>query len=202
MNFKLYIVFLFSLVVFMVSSDNYLLAAQRYELPAGRYICELSLSIAKSQAGVTDANNPAQVRAYLKSAGVGYYNPFCQSGQYWAFVQAQKSIRWINAMLGYQYGDKIPIPKSALANSSYNYALKHGNKTAYVPQRGDLLIWRRGTGINGHIERVDSVLTGGWVRTIAFNTDNREVKFKKRNIYHILGRLMVRGLVGFKYESL
>lgn len=188
------------LLCFLVTS--FLSVAQtRFELPAGKYIVEISTIIAKSQVGVSDARNPSVVEEYLVTAGVRYYNPFCQSGQYWSFVQAQKLITLYKSITGAAMSVTIPIPKSALANSSYNYALKKGKKTSYIPQRHDLLIWRAANGINGHIERVDSVLNGGWVRCIAFNTGNRQVKLTKRNIYHILGRLQVRGLVGFRYES-
>lgn len=193
---------IFSLIVLCFLFFLYLSAAQvRYELPAGKYITEYSHSIAKTQVGISDAKNPDKVREYLRAAGVGYYNPFCQSGQYWSFVQAQKLIQLINSFYFWNYSTTIPIPKSALANSSFNYAIKKGTKTGYIPHKYDLLIWRAANGINGHIERVDSVMSGGWVRCVAFNTGNREVKITKRNVYHILGRLQVRGLVGFRYES-
>ena len=181
---------------------SFLSVAQvRYELPAGKYITEISHRIALTQVGISDAKNPSTVKEYLRAAGVGYYNPFCQSGQFWCFVKAKETITYVNKLFRWNYTTTIPIPKSALANSSYIYAAKKGTKTSYIPRKYDLLIWRVQKTINGHIERVDSVMTGGWVRCIGFNTGNREVKITKRNIYHILGRLTVRGLVGFRYES-
>jgi hypothetical protein len=192
----------FLIVSFLLLFNSFLSVAQvRYELPAGRYITEVSHRIALTQAGVSDAKNPSVVREYLKAAGVGYYNPFCQSGQYWSFVQAKQALSWINLMFGTTYSTTIPVPKSALANSSYNYAIKKGIRTGYIAKKYDLLIWRAANGINGHIERVDSVCAGGWVKCIGFNTGNREVKLTRRNIYNLLGRLQVRGLVGFRYES-
>jgi hypothetical protein len=192
---------LVSIVLCFLFTSFLSVAQTRFELPAGKYITEISLRIALTQVGVSDAKNPSTVKEYLRAAGVGYYNPFCQSGQYWSFVQAKKVITWVNTQFGAAMSVTIPIPKSALANSSYNYAFKKGTQTSYVPRKYDFLIWRAANGINGHIERVDSVFTGGWVRCVGFNTGNREVKITRRNIYHILGRLQVRGLVGFRYES-
>jgi len=186
----------FCFLVF-ISPQNTGLAADRYELPSGKFICELSLEIAKAEAGITDAKNPQRVREYLKAAGVGYYNPFCASGQYWSFKQAQKTIEGFNKLFRTSFISAIPYPRSALANAPYNYAKKNGTKTAYKAQKYDFLIWIYGNGPNGHIERIDSILSSGWVRCIGFNTGNREVKFTKRNIYSPIGRRRVRGLVGF-----
>ncbi|MFP4368605.1 MAG: hypothetical protein ACLFR2_03410 [Candidatus Kapaibacterium sp.] len=47
--------------------------------------------------------------------------------------------------------------------------------------------------------------SGGWIKTIGFNTtsgipgDKREGVFiRNRNIYHPLGRMLVRGIAGFR----
>lgn len=184
-------------VVFMITSVC-MVAQSRYELPCGLMLNRLSLEYARSQVGISDAKNPGQVREYLKTAGVGYYNPFCASGLYWCKVQGKKTLEFYNKMFGTQYDTKLPYPRSALANYPFNYAKKHGTKTAYTPQVTDYLVWYISGTPNGHIEVVDSLGSAGWLSCIGFNTGNREVKRTKRNIYHPLGRRLVRGLVGFK----
>ncbi len=188
------------LVFIIITSIESMTAVLRYELPSAKVITELSLNIAISQNGISNAKNPDVIKQYLNAAGVGYYNPFCMSGQYWSFVKAKQIIDYVNLMFGFNIPNKIPIPKTALANKPFFYAKKNGTLTAYKPQRNDLIIWFVSNTINGHIERIISVNNDGWVTTIAFNTDNREVKFKKRHITNPLGTRLVRGLVGFKYE--
>lgn len=193
---------LFIMILLVTSDAAFCPAANRYELPSGKFLIQFHQEIMRSQIGISNANNPKQVKEYLDSARVRYYNPFCASGIVWALKKASGILKTFNTYFGTRFITDLPYPASAMANAPYNYALKHGTETAYAPAMFDKLIWRHKNGINGHIESVDSVGTGGWVRTIAFNTDNRKVKFKKRNVFHILGRLQVRGLVGFKYEGL
>ena len=101
----------------------------------------------------------------------------------------------------------IPIYRTGSTYLMFNKAKQVGKKVSYKPQKNDLLFWIVTT--TGHVERIDSVLKGGWVKTIGFNTssgtgnqrDGEGVYLRKRNIYHILSRMKVRGLIGFKtYE--
>ena len=86
----------------------------------------------------------------------------------------------------------------------FNKAKQVGKKVSYKPQKNDLLFWIVTT--TGHVERIDSVLKGGWVKTIGFNTssgtgnqrDGEGVYLRKRNIYSPLSRMRVRGIIGFE----
>ena len=187
-------------LILIITSVCVAVAAEKYVLPATRMIVEMSLDIAMKEAGTSDANNPGRIKEYLKAAGVGYYNPFCMSGQYWSFVQAREIIRYVNKQFGFKFTDVIPFPRTALANYPFHYAKKHGAKAAYKPEKYDFIIWYVAKTVNGHIERIVSVDKAGWVTTIAFNTDNRQVKFKKRHITNPIGNRLIRGLVGWKYD--
>ena len=98
------------------------------------------------------------------------------------------------------------MPKSGLANRYFTHGKKNGIRTKYEVRIDDLIIWRKGRTVFGHVERVISVLKAGWVKTIAFNVKIMDgpgssaegVSLKRRNIYHPLGRLQVRGIVGFR----
>lgn len=81
-----------------------------------------------------------------------------------------------------------------------------GSITTYTPERFDLIIWNMQGTSSGHIERI--VLTGkaGWVTTVGFNTssgisgsqrDGGGVYYRKRNLNHVLGRMQIKGLVGW-----
>ena len=87
------------------------------------------------------------------------------------------------------------------------FAKRNGEKVKYEPQVNDLIVWKHSNNWTGHVERVIEVLDKGNVRTVGANTNNgksgsqREgngIFIRKRNVKHILGRLKVRGLVGFR----
>ena len=94
-----------------------------------------------------------------------------------------------------------------MCQAIYNDAIKRGKKTKYIAKKHDLIIWKKSNSWQGHIERVHKILPKGWVETIGFNSsktiDNKKIEgvfIQKRNILHPLGRLKIRGLIGFNYE--
>ena len=191
-----------SIIYLLLSAVISLHGASRYTLPCRYILIDKSREICKSQMGLrekTGHNDGLHVENYLKAVGLnpkGKY-PYCYAGQYWTYLQACIEL---NICL-----NEIPIPKSGLANAPYNFAVKHGKKTRYKTKKNDFLIWRGDKG--GHIERIDSVGKAGWVYTYGFNTSNgktgnqREGNInsrRSRNIFHLLNRMRVRGLVGLE----
>ncbi len=156
-----------------------------------------SENVALSQIGVTELSNRndgKEIEKYESAVGIPKYSAYCYAAQYWSFKNACLKLK-----MNY---DSIPIPKSGLANSCFNFAIKNGIKKAYLPTKNSFIIWRAPNKINGHIERIYLIGKSGWVTTIAFNTSDKSsgkqgVFFKKRNIYHQLGILTIRGMVGF-----
>lgn len=174
----------------------------KYELPCNKQLLQKSHCIARSQIGVTEKtgkNDGKQVEMYLASVNLPKGNPYCAAGQYWCFKEAVRLLKLQEFL--------IPIYRTGSTYLMFNKAKQIGKKVSYKPQKNDLLFWVVTT--TGHVERIDSVLKGGWVKTIAFNTssgtgnqrDGEGVYYKKRNIYSPLNRMRVRGLIGFKnYE--
>lgn len=169
----------------------------KYELICKPYLIELSYDSLIAQIGIREAtgNNDGAVEKYQKIFSMKN-QPYCQMLQYWCFyVNANKK-------------SDIPIPKSALAISSYNYAKKYGVKVPYMPAKHDFLVYQNSGDVTGHVERIVSVGELGWVIVVAGNTTNgktgnqREgngVYKRERNIYHPLSRiLLIKGLVGIR----
>lgn len=174
----------------------------KWELSCPPELLNRSRANAEAQVGVkeqTGNNDGAMVRKYQQSVGLPSGSAYCAAGQYWCFQEAAKQLK-----IPYT---KIPIKKTGLANGMYADAAKHGKRVAYQPRVDDLLVWRKGKTINGHIERIVKVLGNGWVVTVGFNTssgkagsqDNGQgVYYRKRNVNFPLSRILfVRGLIGF-----
>lgn len=170
-------------------------------MPCNRDLIVKSREVLYDQVGVREVgnNNGERVSEYLRSVGLGVGNPYCYAGQYYCFY---KGIKLLNLPL-----EAMPIPKTGLANNVFDYAQKRGLKTKYGANIDDLIVWRYDKKISGHVERcISKSSPTGQVKTIGFNTgdgDQREgqgVFIKIRNIKTKLGRMMVRGLVGF-YEK-
>lgn len=182
-------------------------AAVRYILPCRQDVLSLSGKIARSQVGVrekTGHNDGKKVEQYLSSVGLKTGNPYCAAGQVWCFREALKRLD-----LGME---EMPILVSGLANAIFTDAKRRGSPAALIPCENDLIVWKEPYSMHGHIERVDSVLNArkGWIQTIGFNTGNglsgsqREgngVFLRKRNIYCRIGRMAVRGLIGFYFKK-
>jgi len=181
-------------IIFLGFNSSYSL--EKYLLKADANILKLSETIALSQISIIEKSNKndGDVEKYLNSVGLKKGNPYCAAGQYWCFLEASKILK-----LDKKY---IPIPKNGLANGIFNYAKQNRKAVKPIPNRHDLIIWRKAKSIFGHIERIIEVKKAGWVRTIAFNVLDKNsgkegVFIKQRNIYHPLSRMRVRGLVGF-----
>jgi hypothetical protein len=190
---------LVSFVTFLLFAGALTAYAQsRYVLYCDSNLKDVSLQLAEKEVGTLETGtNGGAVTKYLKILGLNAGNPYCAAGQYWCFWMATKELKFSEKA--------IPIKKTALAQAIFNDARSRGRKAAYIPQVSDLIVWRRGRTSFGHIERIRRVLDKGNVETIAFNSSSvisgkkREGVFiKKRNVRHPLGRLFVKGLVGFE----
>ena len=171
----------------------------KYELPCNKELLYKSHQVAKSQVGVTERtgrNDGKQVELYLSSVNLVKGNPYCAAGQYWCFKEGARLLKLQEFL--------IPIYKTGSTYLMFNKAKQLGRKVKYSPKKNDLLFWILTR--TGHVERIDSVLKGGWVKTIAFNTssgtgnqrDGEGVYLRKRNIYSPLNRMRVRGIIGFE----
>jgi hypothetical protein len=171
----------------------------RYEIRGvQKNLIETSRDVMMSQTGKKEyGENRGIADIYNKAIGNPLGSPYCQAGQYWCYMMACDILGLKQFIL--------PIPRNGMANSTFEYAKKHGYKTNYQPKVNDMIIWRSPDGRNGHIERIISVGRAGWVTTVGFNTspgsynsqDNGDgVWIRKRNIYQALGRKAIRGLAG------
>ena len=169
----------------------------KYELPANSQLLAISMQIALAQVGTVENSNhnDGAVEKYWRSVGLTSPSSYCAAGVYYCFAEGCNQLN-----LPFSY---IPIPRTGLAQVIYNYAKRNGTKQIYKANIHNLIVWRKGQSIYGHIERIISVQDAGWVQTVAFNVKDGNngkdgVFIKKRNIYHPISRLKVRGLVGFK----
>ena len=158
------------------------------------------MNTALAQTGTCEKNgkNDGDVEKYLDAVGLEKGSPYCAAGQYYCFYISTCSLKMnIN---------NIPIKRTGLANEMFNDGMKKGVSTSFKPVKHDLIVWRKLRSIHGHIERIVLVHKAGWVTTIGFNVrkfDRLRNKYiegvfiMKRNIYEPLGRMRVRGLIGF-----
>lgn len=163
---------------------------------------ERSLAVAVSQVGVrerTGRNDGPQVESYLRSVGLGKGHPYCQAAQYWAFQTAAKELQLPMT--------SIPILRTGSTQRAFDHAVATGKRSVLIPLVGDLITWRASSGYKGHVERIIEVRSGGWVRTIAFNTsagkqgsqrDGGGVHIRYRNWITPDMRMLVRGFIGRK----
>lgn len=173
---------------------------KKYLLHSNPLLIEISRDSAFSQ--VWESENSVKrerVKDYLKAVGLNQNAPYCAAGVYWSFWVAAKALNICTL--------EIPINRTAVANEMFNYAQRKGRLVRYSADIDDFLVWRLPGSYRGHIERIVANGKSGWVTTIGFNTKSNNnpkiygVFFKKRNIYHPIGRLKIRGLIGFKNES-
>lgn len=171
-------------------------ASEKYILPCDAELLELSMKIAFEQVGMIEGNcNNKIIGEYLKAVGIISKAPYCAAGQYYCFKKASEML----------VDCQIPFPPTGIANEIFDYASKHGKRKKYYTERHCFIIWKLPKSWKGHIERVVKIHKAGWVTTIAFNVKSRcngrqceGVFLKKRNIYEPLGRLKIRGIVGFE----
>lgn len=184
------------LIFIIIFSVTDMPALTKYELFCRKDLLLVSERIAQMQLGTieTKCQNKGNVYKYQIAAGIALGSPYCAAGQYYCFLKAVDCLNVDKA--------NIPIPRTGLANNIYIYARKKGVKVPFQLNKHDLIIWRFKNSLHGHIERVVKVGKAGNVETIAFNVKSNDLKqcgvfIKKRNVYHVLGRMTVRGIVGF-----
>ena len=189
---------IFAFFITLILMFNTAISQVRYTLPCYDSLLESSHKVALEQIGTLEKTNKndGDVVKYLQIFNLKEGSPYCAAGQYYCFLEGAKEKNISK--------DSIPIIKSALCLAIYNDAKQRGKKTKYSPQKHDLIVWKKGDSWQGHIERVHNVLQNGWVETIGFNSSKtingkkqEGVFLQKRNILHPLGRLKIKGLVGF-----
>lgn len=164
----------------------------RYELKEQKLTKKERIEFAKSQIGINKTKDRAVVLSYLRNVGLKNYTAWCQAFQYTSFVVATNKLQI-----------QIAIPRSGLANSSFDYAKRIGAKrTNFYALLGDLLVWKS-EGWSGHVGLVIDTLGNNKVISIEGNTSSLStsqggaVERKMRYLNHKIGKLKVRGLVGF-----
>ncbi len=188
--------------VILTAATVQLSSAMKYTLVCRSDVLNLSLKICIEQVGTVESgeNRGKQIEIYLAAVGLPAGYAYCAAGQYWCFAEACRRLT-----LAPNY---IPLKRTALANAMFNYAARKGKPARYSVQVDDLIVWQRGKSQFGHIERVIRTGKAGWVYTIGFNTVKiigkkrcEGVFVHKRNIFHLLGRLRIRGIIGFNERS-
>ncbi len=176
-------------ILLLISLSAQLSAFDKYSLHCDKLVLEASLDTAFAQVGILESgNNRGEVEKYTKYLSLPKGSAYCAAGVYYCFALATNNT------------NDIPIPRTGVATKLFTYAKRHGKRRKNIPAKHDLIIWCLPGSWRGHVERIYKVEKAGWVRSIAFNTKkgNKEGVFKqRRNLYHILGRLKVLGLVGF-----
>jgi hypothetical protein len=198
---KLISILFYALVIWItITVTGLAMMPKRYLLPSSLQIVDDSRKVMLSQVGTKEAtgrNDGVQIEKYLGSVKIYVPAPYCAAFVYFCFAEVACDIT------------QIPIPRTAVANNIYNYARKKGVLANYAPAIDDLITWKYSNSWSGHIERIYEIHKAGWVLTVGANTSNgktgsqREgngVFIRRRNIYHPVGRMFVRGLVGWKYE--
>lgn len=179
----------------------------KYTIPVDSYhVLRLSETFISGEMGkreITGQNDGVHIVKYMKATGLSGYKgyPYCAAGQAWGIRKAVDSLK-----------ANRPFKYSAVANYYFDYAKKHGEKIANpTPARHDYVIWKNPNNYTGHIERVFEVVDDYTVYTYAFNTSNGKTGsqregngnyIRKRNLKSFLGRLRIRGLVGWNYPRL
>jgi len=191
------------LVIFLVLTATIeSLSSIKYLIPCKTNLIKASRDSAIAQVGVrekTEKNDGFKVEQYLKSVGRFKGDAYCAAGQYWCFYSACLDLK-------YPLAD-IPIYRTGSTVTMFNKAIRTGHKIIPVPSDNDLIFWRKPNEWKGHVERIIEVMKAGWIKTVGFNTssgnngsqdDGEGVYFRKRNINHFLGRMVLRGFIGFK----
>ena len=153
--------------------------------------------IAEQQVGVKEKgkNRGEKIKEYLASVDLKEGNPYCYAGIYYCFEQASRRTNLPN-----------PLLKTGLVLRFWNFARKNGKKVKFEVKENELLIWNRKNTVQGHIGLVRKVGRKGWVETIEFNTSSHNpregdgVHRKWRSVYHPLGFLYLKGIVGWEFK--
>lgn len=183
----------YSIILVFSQFNSY--SIEKYSLYCPKLLLLESEKIMIEEIGTIETgNNMGEVEKYLKSIGLKGGYSYCVAGQYYCFLIACKRLNLSEK--------SIPIIKTGLARKVFSNAKKYGKKELANPERHNLIVWRKlGNSWQGHIERVVKKCKAGWIKTVGFNVKNSDgkegVAYKKRNIYHISGKLQVIGIVGF-----
>lgn len=185
---KLYLI-LFTLII---ATNCYSQKLYLVSLPDSLPLIE-SEKLCIAEMGKTEkgGNNTGEhIKQYHKFIGLNYSGrfPYCAMGQCFC------------------YQKRRVFDFSASANKIYDWFAKNGIETIYEPKKHYFIVWKNVNNYNGHIARIKEVLDNGYIMTYEFNTspssgnqrDGDGNYIKKRNIKHILGRMKVRGMCGFK----
>jgi len=186
-------------LIFGILLSTQLFSYQKYEVECNGLLLDYSRTVLLKQVGTLESgqNRGKKIEEYLKSVGLNPGNSYCAAGQYYCFADACRQLGLSSAF--------IPIPRTGLANAIFNFFQVKGKKVNYKPKTDDLIVWIKSNKVNGHIERIIEADKAGWVQTVGFNSsgiiNGRKVEgvfIKKRNIFHAIGRMNIRGLAGFK----
>jgi len=175
-----------------------LISQKKYSLQCDERLIIESRKVMFEQLGTLEqgSNRGDMIIKYLASVRLEPGSPYCAAGQYWCFAEACRLIE-INQ-------SAVPLPKTGLAGNFYSFAKRKGKPIRFSPAVDDLIIWRIPSSIHGHVERIIDIDRGGWLTTIGFNTSRKiggkrveGVFSHRRNIYHPMRRMYVKGLIGF-----
>ncbi len=190
------------LIFLLFAASIECLSATKYLIPCKKNLIKASKDSAIAQVGVrekTGKNDGYKVEQYLKSVGRFKGDAYCAAGQYWCFYSSCLALKFPLT--------DIPIYRTGSTVTMYNEAIRVGYKMTPTPFDNDLIFWRKPNEWKGHVERIIEVLKAGWIKTVGFNTssgnagsqdDGEGVYFRKRNVNHFLGRMVLRGFIGFK----
>lgn len=152
-----------------------------------------SFNLSTTQNKLVEVGNNAgkHVVMYQKAAGIGKYEPYCMAGIYWSFDSTAKKLKITN-----------PIYKTGSTISFLTYYKKHSVKQRSPIKKYDIVILRVGEKWKGHALRIDSVISGGIVRTFEFNTGSGNQRegdgnyFRRRNLLSPIGSMHIAGIIG------
>lgn len=180
-----------------------LLSQHRVEVPCYYEVAMLSSQLLDKDMGLKEAtgnNDGEHIKLYMKAVGLNYnkHYPYCMAGQYYYFKTAADLLH-----------KPCPIVRTASTIKIYEWGVKNGVQTIYEPKENDLVVWKTLNKSTGHVARIKQVLDRGNIITWECNTGNGMTGsqrdgngnyIRKRNIYTPIGRMRIRGLIGFKYE--
>lgn len=147
----------------------------------------------RTQVGVREVggnNRGPEIRRYLASVHLPEGLAYCMAGIVYSFDMIRGS-------------EELPILRTGSTSSQWHWCMQNGRVMDFTCRRGDIITWRTGNGIQGHVEQIDSVISKAWVITTGYNTssgtgisrDGGGVYRRRRCTAHIMGRLTLRGTI-------
>lgn len=187
--FKIRLFIINTFIFFCLTYDG--MSQIRYEVQTLLNTNQLRVEIATSQIGIREETNQLQILNYLNRVGIKGMTAWCAAFQYWVMDEACKKLCIQNT-----------LPRTAVANAYFDYGKSKGKRTSYKANPGDLIVWKSDSW-TGHVGLVVRQVSKQTVETIEGNTSSLSVRTggaverKQRSIYHPIGKLKVRGLIGF-----